>query len=280
MNISLDEFPSIKGIHIMKNNELIVNVHRDNVLQTQAFPVGCVFKSFLSILMGIAIKERIINSIEDSVLDYVKHNNTTEINWYKLKIKHVLSKTTGLVWPGPGEELPRDIDEVMKLNFESEPGMLFKYKPDPQIIVYLLEAVYQCSIIELFNSKLVKYFKNKEYIWNRGTIQDMQITIGMLDELGQLMLHRVMIYGNILFSEEYYNECIIKYSNGGFPENAAYGLGWWLDKINDYAIIYAAGFGGQRTLIIPKKKICMSIISDMDRPHPEYKEIVERLIEL
>ena len=68
MNISLDEFPSIKGIHIMKNNELIVNVHRDNVLQTQAFPVGCVFKSFLSILMGIAIKERIINSIEDSVL--------------------------------------------------------------------------------------------------------------------------------------------------------------------------------------------------------------------
>lgn len=280
MNISLDEYPSIKEIHVMKDNELIVNLQRENILQTQLFPVGCIFKSFLSVLMGIAIKERRINSIEDSVLDYVKHQDTTEINWYKLKIKHALSKTTGLVWPGQGEEIPKNMDEVMKLNFESEPGLVFKYKPDPQIIVYLLESVYQCSIVELFESKLVKNFKNKEYVWNRDNIQDMQVTIGMLDELGQLMLHKGMIYGNEIFSGEYYNECITKYSNGGFPENTAYGLGWWLNKIHELPVMYAAGFGGQQIYIIQKKNICMSIVSDMDRPHPEYRKIMEQLFEL
>ena len=72
----------------------------------------------------------------------------------------------------------------------------------------------------------------------------------------------------------------MKYSNGGFPEDTAYGLGWCLNKMHDCPVMYAAGFGGRRTLIIPKKNICMSLISDMDRPHPEYQEIVERLFDL
>ena len=56
--------------------------------------------------------------------------------------------------------IPHNMNEIMDLKFESDPGLRFKYKPDPQIIVYLLENIYPCNIVDLFQSKIVKYFKN------------------------------------------------------------------------------------------------------------------------
>ncbi len=280
MKIELDKYPSIKAIHIIQNNELILNESKEGSEHNQLYPIGCVFKSFLSVLIGSAIKERRINSIEDCILDYVDHKEIIDSNWYKIKIKHALSKTTGLVWPGPGEMIPQNMNEVMDLNFESDPGLRFKYKPDPQLIVYLLENVYQCNIVDLFESKIVKYFNHKKFIWQSENIQDMSVSIGMLDELCQLMLHKGEINHTNLFSEQYYNQSILPYSNGGFPENTPYGLGWWLGTWDKTDYFYAAGFGGQRALIIPTRNITMSLISDMDRPHPEYSKIAEQLMTL
>ena len=102
MKIELDKYPSIRAIHVIQNDELIFNGSKEDIGQKQLYPIGCVFKSFLSVLIGSAIKERRINSIEDCILDYVDHNKINDINWYKIKIKHALSKTTGLLLPGPG----------------------------------------------------------------------------------------------------------------------------------------------------------------------------------
>ena len=101
----------------------------------------------------------------------------------------------------------------------------------------------------------------------------------MLDELGQLLLQKGVLNDKILFSEEYYNQCICKYSAGGFPECTAYGLGWWLDTYEDRPYFYAAGFGGQRVLISPENNICIILLSDMNRPHPENKKIVEQILD-
>lgn len=278
LNINLNEYPSIKAIHVIKNNKLIINAKREGIKKNQVFQIGCIFKSFLSILIGVAIKEGRINSVEDCILDYFNYKDTLDNKWYKLKIKHALSNTTGLMWPGPGEQIPESMNKVLKLDFESEPGLRFKYKPDPQIIVYLLEEAYQCDIVELFERKIVKCFEHKDYIWHSDNIQGMQVSIGMLDELGQLMLNKGIINGNEMFSEKYYDQCITKCSMGGFPENTSYGLGWWVDIIQEVTVMFAAGFGGQRVLLIPKKNICMSIISDMDRSHPEYIKILEQII--
>lgn len=280
LNINLEEYQSIKEIHIVVNDELLLGAKREGIIEKDAFPIGCVFKSFLSVLLGVAIKEGRINSIEDCILDYIDYDDIMDINWYKLKIKHALSNTTGLIWPGPEEKIPENMHEVLKLNFASEPGLVFKYKPDPQIIVYLLEKIYECDIVKLFERKIVSSFKHKDYIWHSDNIQGMQVSIGMLDELGHLMLNKGSINGCELFSEQYYEQCITKYSNGGFPENSAYGLGWWIDIVQGVFVVYAAGFGGQRVLFVPEKEMSISLLSDMDRPHPEYFEIVEQLIVL
>ncbi|HXK53687.1 MAG TPA: serine hydrolase domain-containing protein [Hyphomicrobiales bacterium] len=277
--IEIGDYPNIIAIHGIRNNRRIIEQFRDGTDEAGIFPVGCVFKSFVSVLMGIAIYEGKISSIEDSVLDYIPHGEIPDIRWHKVKIRHALSKTTGIVWPGPQEHLPDSMDGVLRLSFEDEPGAAFRYKPDPQIIVYLLEKVYGMDIIKLFERKLLAHFKHTGYCWNRDDIEDMRVCIGMLDELGQLLLHKGVLNGQTVFSEMYYRQCLCAYSAGGFPEHTAYGLGWWVDAYQGVPYFYAAGFGGQKVLVCPEHALCISLLSDMDRPHPENKRAVEQILD-
>lgn len=276
----VSNYVNIKAVNIIKGEQMIFEYVRANERETALFSVGCIFKSFLSVLVGIAIYEGKINSIEDCVIDYVSHEEITNTNWYKLKIKHALSKTTGIIWPRPQETMPVNMREIMEMRFESEPGVSFQYKPDPQIIVYLLEEIYELEITELFKTKIISNFINKNYEWNREDIQGMKVSIGVLNELGQLLLNKGSINGKRLFSEEYYNQMVKEYSCGGFPEGVPYGLSWWIEKNQTISYFSACGFGGQKLVVVPQKEMIISILSDMDRPHPENRDIIEMAIQI
>lgn len=276
----VSNYVNIKAVNIIKGEQMIFEYVRANERETALFSVGCIFKSFLSVLVGIAIYEGKINSIEDCVIDYVSHEEITNTNWYKLKIKHALSKTTGIIWPRPQETMPVNMREIMEMRFESEPGVSFQYKPDPQIIVYLLEEIYGLEITELFKTKIISNFINKNYEWNREDIQGMKVSIGLLNELGQLLLNKGTINGKRLFSEEYYNQMVKVYSCGGFPECVPYGLSWWIENNSNIFYFSACGFGGQKLVVVPQKEMIISILSDMDRPHPENRDIIEMAIQI
>lgn len=278
--LNLNNYVNLKAVHIMKDGQTIFEYIRENEKETSLFSVGCIFKSFLSVLVGIAIYEGKIDSIEDCVIDYISHEEITDVNWYKLKIKHALSKTTGIIWPRPQEPIPANMREVMKLKFESEPGVSFQYKPDPQIVVYLLEELYGVEITELFKTKIISCFTNKAYEWDKDDIQGMKVSIQLLNELGQLLLNRGMINGKRLFSEEYYGQMLKEYSCGGFPECIPYGLSWWIENNSNVRYFCACGFGGQMLVVAPQKKMIISIFSDMNRPHPENKNVIEIALQL
>lgn len=68
------------------------------------------------------------------------------------------------------------------------------------------------------------------------------------------------------------------HTNGGFPECLPYGNGWWIGKFKDIDYYMASGFGGQIIGIIPGKDLVVTILSEMDRLHPENKGIIEKII--
>lgn len=276
--IGIKDYSHLQGIHMIKEGKCYYSYYREDFHPHQLFPVGCIFKSFLSVLVGIALQEGKIGSIEDCVIDYCDYNAINDVNWYRLKIKHVLSKTTGLIWPGPREVLPQNMNEVLRLSFEATPGELFKYKPDPQILVYLLEEVYRTDIVQILKSKLLCHFEVQELEWEKESIEEMRSSLEVLDELGRLMLNKGQIMDRHLFSESYLENSITPYSVGGFPECDPYGLGWWLGEYKNVDYYYAAGFGGQLLMIVPEYNLTISIASDRDRPHTENKQLLEQVL--
>lgn len=99
--LNVNNYVNLKAVHIVKDEKTIFEYVRENEMEKSLFPVGCIFKSFLAVLVGIAIYEGKIDSIEDCLIDYVSHEAITNVNWNKLKIKHALSKTTGIIWTRP-----------------------------------------------------------------------------------------------------------------------------------------------------------------------------------
>ena len=89
-----------------------------------------------------------------------------------------------------------------------------------------------------------------------------------------MLLNKGIINRKRLFSEEYYEQIIEESSRGGFPECTSYGLSWWIENNSNIPYFYASGFGGQYLAVIPQNKMIISILSDMDRPHPENKGVV------
>lgn len=276
--INLDKYEHIKVIRIQKEDTVIFEKMNEYSLE-DTFPVACIFKSFLSTLVGIAIKEGKVKSIDSRIIDYYPTSKYIDSRWTKLTIKHVLANTSGLEWPGPDETLPMTMNEVFQLSFCREPGTEFLYKPDPQIVIYLLEDLYQMSIVHLIDEKLMKPFECDHWSWNREDVQGMQCSVKILESLGQLYLQKGVWNGKQLFTEEYYEQSLNKYSGGGFPEFLPYGLGWWIGMHGGVKYQMAAGFGGQILCIIPQFNIILTVLSSMERPHPENKEIIIQLIE-
>lgn len=58
---NLDNFENLKNVCVIKNEQVIFEYIRGNEKETLLFPVGCIFKSFLSVLVGIAIYESKMN---------------------------------------------------------------------------------------------------------------------------------------------------------------------------------------------------------------------------
>lgn len=60
--------------------------------------------------------------------------------------------------------MPSDMAEVFRLQFSAESGAEFAYKPDTQIIVYVLERIYEKGIVEIMQENLIGKLGNDK--WN------------------------------------------------------------------------------------------------------------------
>lgn len=51
------EYPHIKAIQITRNKKIVFKQLREDIDANTLFPVGCIFKSFLAILVGIQLEK-------------------------------------------------------------------------------------------------------------------------------------------------------------------------------------------------------------------------------
>ena len=269
MQVDFEEMKHLRAARVIASGQRQLDWRRggDN---EELFPVGCIFKLCISMLIGVAIREGKIGSVSDSVSLYF--GEAAAEPWKELRIAHVLSKTTGLVWPGPGGKLPDSIGEMMKLPFSGVPGTEFLYKPDPQIAVCLLEHVYGKPVDALFGEKIGRRL-HAPYQWNRDSIEGMRLSIDALEGLGRMLLDR----GLGIFGEEYLGEMMKPRSQGGFPEWLPYGLGCWIGETKGGRYLLASGFGGQMLAVSPEQRRIAIVLSDMDKPHPENRLLVEQM---
>lgn len=235
-------------------------------------------KSMVSALVGVAIKEGKIKSVEQPVGDFLPAFQKGDKA--KIRIKDLLRMSSGLNWEESyinplsmtteayyGTDLKRIIN---RLKAVAAPGQKWSYKSgDTQVLGFVLQAATGKSLSDYAEEKLWKPM---------GAVHDAEWSVDRPDgiekayccffsnardfaRLGRLYLNDGIWNGDTLVPPAYVKASLtpnglVKAEGGGKVD--FYGYQWWLmPDYNGQDVFYARGILGQYVIAIPEKNIIM-----------------------
>ncbi len=231
-------------------------------------------KTVISLLIGIAIEEKRIHSLDDPIQDYLSHWNTN--GKYKPSIREVLQMASGLNWTESGGNpfsnnaaayYGNSINQLMeKVVVVEKPGVYYNYQSgNTQILAMLLKYVYKKGLSDLVNEKIwtpmemsgtafwstdESDFEEKAYCCLYATPKDFL-------KLGILLANSGVYKGKSIVPSWYINEMssskASKIKKSGNSNNL-YGLQLWTLEDKEDRLLYFRGILGQYIIVSPQKK--------------------------
>ncbi|ERJ60673.1 serine hydrolase domain-containing protein [Sphingobacterium paucimobilis] len=257
---------------IIRNDSILYERYLDKYEEASIVPSFSMAKSVTSMLVGCAIQDGLIGSVQDPVSRYLPE--MAKSGFDKVKIAHVLQMTSGIKFNegyyNPfgevasfyyGTDLRKD---TQKLKLEAEPGKDFVYASgNTQLLGLILERVLNGkTITEYLDEKIWKPI-GMEYdaSWSIDRKDDgIEKTFCCLNarardfaKLGRLYLHKGNWEGQQLVPAEWVEESTKVDSTEGSYKRYQYQ--WWLPTENgDFA---AQGILGQYIYVNPDKNLVM-----------------------
>jgi CubicO group peptidase (beta-lactamase class C family) len=265
-NIDDYEYPANSVLVVNQGTIVREKYYNDFTYRTE-FNTYSVTKSFTSTLIGIAIDQGIIGSVNDPIVSYFP--NTTFDNdspeKQRVTIKHVLTMTSGFDY-GVDPTLAPPVKgsvalHVLNSPVSREPGTSWVYDSQaPSILNRIIEIQSNTSLMEFANETLFQPLGIQDPRW--GT-DDSGLTYGgfglyltsrEMAKFGQLFLQEGIWEGEQLVSKGWVQESTSEH----MPENldfvysvrppSDYGYLWWVHD----GFYIASGLHGQRIIVNPE----------------------------
>ena len=273
------------GIIVLKDGEVIFeNYFNGNDKYTHAI-VFSVSKSFVSFLIGVALEEGKIISLNDPVDKYAPSLKGS--GYEGVSIKHVLQMSSGIQFTEDYDDLKSDIVRlsaafavgsldkfIASLKNEKTPGSYNKYiSADTQVLGMVLKGATKKSLTDYMQEKLWSKLgaeDNAEWLTDKKSVElalgGLNATIRDLARFGLLYLNEGRNFkGEQLVSSDWVKASVTPDAPHLMPgrDNPAsdwllgYGYQWWIPEIpeGDYAAI---GIYGQFIYVHPEYNVVIA----------------------
>ena len=230
-------------------------------------------KSVVSLLIGAALEDGYIKSIDEPVANYLEEFKVDGKE--KITIRHVLTMSSGLSWREnyinpfcDVAELYYDTDaEDLTLNrrtVEEEPGKIFDYKSgDTQTLMYILKSATGKNVSDYASEKIwAKIGAESDAMWSLVGDENSEeksfcciyATTRDFAKLGKLINQNGSWNNEQLIDSNYVKEfkslAPLTKTNG--KPNQVYGFQYWIYTGLPYEVTYYRGMLGQYIISIPK----------------------------
>ncbi len=317
--IDRGDFTGIDSVQIMRNSVLVLDVLiRDELGGHDSFigntdlnvhSMQSVSKSFASALLGIAIDQGYINSVDDRLLDYfpeydqIDHFDERKNNW---TIRDFLTMQTGLEWdewsaPYASDAnslgfLYRNHNDYVKglfdLPMKSEPGGEYAYSTIASVVLgALVENATGMRLASFADTYLFAPLQSSSAIWALTPVGRAHTGGGLwlstrdMIKFGQLFLQQGEWQGNQIISKAWVEQSTSqKVLLAQHPDWEGYAYQWWNDNFSlngELLGIYSAkGNGGQFIFVWPDKDAVIVFTGqnydspDLYQPHEMMKQFV------
>lgn len=230
-------------------------------------------KSIISLLIGAAFDESLINSLDQKVGDFIPSFN--EGNKSKITIRHLLTMSAGTDWDEAysslfspttelyyGDDLQGMVDGLKSIK---EPGKEYYYSSiESEVLAMVLQAATGKSISQYTSEKFwIPMGAQHDALWCLDKEDGMEKAYCCFNSnardfarWGQLVLNNGVWNGEQLISQDYLNQALkpadYLIDETGNPLDY-YGFQWWIIDYKGYEIPYMRGILGQYVFAIKEK---------------------------
>ena len=297
------------GLLVIKDGKIVNEQYFHGNTSCTRFTSWSITKSFVSTLVGIAVDEGKIESIDDRVVKYVPALQGS--GYEDATIRDVLQMSSGVVWNEDYSDKHSDIwrmvqDVVFRkmpvLDFVKKlPGgepHTFNYKsPDAEVLAYLVENVYKKPLHKVLSEKLWKPLGMTGDAYLNQDLNDHDFGFSFINaplrdlaKLGQLFLQDGKWRGKQIVSAEWIKEATTPVDADLQPNEAVPHFGfqyqWWVPEGAAFGHEFAAiGSYGQYVYVDKDAKVVIVKVSaypenSIDQDYEEitaFREIVKAL---
>lgn len=250
-------------------------------------------KSIVGALVGVAIQEGHINSLDQPVGDFLPEFKEGDKG--KITLRHLLTMSSGI---GFGESYINPLSYPARANYgtnlrelvfsydaENEPGVSFVYSSgNSQLLSFVLKAATGKSVSEYAAEKLWGPIgAESPALWSLDTEGGEEKAFCCFNSnardfarMGQLYLNGGSWNGRQILPLDYVAWSVVPApltEKTGEPQGR-YGLHWWIIEYNGQQVFYMRGLSGQYVLVVPDKRmVVVRLGHKRDRPpgalHPK-----------
>lgn len=271
--ISNDSLIGIESVLVAINGKITYEKYFAGFDATTPHDMRSASKSISSSIIGIAIDDKIIKSVDEKLYDFIpqEYQYTKDSLKSKITIKDLLTMSSGLdvnnkANEGYYQEESNDnwLKTVLEAPIAHEPGTYTDYgSANPFLLGVYLNARLDIPLEFYMHEKLFAPLGITNYIMNTddtGIIPyfggGLHLTPRDMLKFGQLYLNEGVWNGERIISESWIHESFKKHTRlQDVKDKNEYGYFWWHDSyvIDGKAIksIEARGAGGQFIFIVP-----------------------------
>lgn len=288
---TIDSFPLLSSM-IIKNGYLVDTYFKEGYDETSMFVLNSASKSVTSALIGIAIDQGHIESVDVPISNYFPQVLQKEDPaWQQITIHHLLTHTSGIqttdeaLWE-QWRNADNWVDYILAQPIVATPGEVFSYSTGN---THLLSAILEQA------TGMTLYDYGKQYLFDPVGMDSVRIdtdpqgigdggngiwmTTSDMAKFGQLFLNGGQWEGQQVVPASWVEESTsLQYQRN--TGSADYGYQWWVRTFGaqDYDAFFAQGHAGQYIFVVPQLQLVVAFTSDYTGATSIYWQLVNDIV--
>jgi CubicO group peptidase (beta-lactamase class C family) len=271
---------------VLQNSEIVYEQYWDTHYEQAYSASFSMAKTIVSMLVGIALDEGKLKSLDQPVADFIPEFNQGQKA--DITFRHLLTMTSGLAWDetytspfSPTAELyyGEDLYQlVTTLSVKHEPGTVWYYSSaDTQLLGIALEAAVGQTLSDYASEKLWKPLgAEQDASWSLDKVDGVtkanccfNATARDFARLGQLVLNKGVWNHQQLVPQEYLLEASQPFPNLRDEQGKTvdyYGYQFWVGDFDGHPSPFFNGILGQYIFVVPHLNAIVVRLGQRDDP--------------
>ena len=299
----------VAGVMVLQDGKIRLQEYAPDIDAQTRWTSFSVAKSITSLMLGAALKQGYVKSLDDRLVDYVPE--LSQGAYADVTVRQLLTMTSGVRWNEDYADADSDVaqmymapcenDEAHILTYmktlpsQSPPGTQWNYSTgETDLLGLLVQRATGQSLADYLSQTIWQPFGMAADAWwltdecdgsNIGG-SGLSATLPDFARLGQFMLQDARIDGKPVIDAQWMKDAtrLLQPLNEPGEPSQGYGYLWWIDPDGSYA---ATGIFGQLLYIDPARKLVIAQMAtwpeasseDLTAARREFIALVKRAVD-